>query len=56
MNLRISCVCGNTELLSNKMENFNIDLVKFFVDSGTGKIKVICKACKKESEEILIGN
>jgi len=56
MSLRISCVCGNTELISNKMEKFNIDLIKFFVDSGTGKVKIICKACEKNSEEILIGN
>ncbi|MBU2700802.1 hypothetical protein Ga0466249_001907 [Sporomusaceae bacterium BoRhaA] len=54
--LRVSCLCGNTERLSNKMEKFNICLSKFMSDSQTGKIKLICKACGQETDEILIGN
>jgi hypothetical protein len=25
----ISCTCGNTESISNKMENFEVHLIKF---------------------------
>jgi len=54
--MRISCTCGNTEMLSNKMENFEVHLIKFSSDSETGRISIVCNACGHESEEILIGN
>jgi hypothetical protein len=54
--MRVSCTCGNTEIFSNKMEHFEIHLIKFTEDSETGKISVICKSCGNETEEILIGN
>ncbi len=56
MSLRISCTCGNTELLSNNMTNFNICLTKFSDDSKTGKIQFVCQICGQVTKEILIGN
>ncbi len=53
---RLSCTCGNTEIVSNQMEKFQFSLVKFSVDSKTGKMRIICKACGQETEELLIGN
>ncbi|XFO64819.1 hypothetical protein SPSIL_009280 [Sporomusa silvacetica DSM 10669] len=53
--MRISCRCGHTETFSNKMENFEIRLIRFSVDSKTGVISIICKSCGQETEEILIG-
>ncbi|XER15644.1 hypothetical protein SATMO3_59400 [Sporomusa aerivorans] len=53
--MRISCRCGHTELLSNKMENFEVHLIRFFIDSKTGVISVVCKNCGHKSEEVLIG-
>ncbi len=54
--MRISCICGNTETFSNKMENFEVHLIKFTADSKTGVISVVCKLCGQKTEEILIGN
>jgi hypothetical protein len=51
-----SCTCGNTETLSNKMENFKVHLIKFSPDSETGRISIVCNICGHESEEVLIGN
>ncbi len=56
MSLRISCVCGNTEHLSNKMEKFEVCLTKFSPDSKTARVRLICKACTQATEDILIGN
>ena len=56
MSLRVSCICGNTEHLSNKMENFKLCLTKFSLDSKTARIRLVCKTCGQETEEILIGN
>lgn len=53
--MRISCRCGNTETFSNKMDNFDVHLIRFSVDSKTAVISVVCKACGQETEEILIG-
>lgn len=53
--MRINCKCGNTETFSNKMENFQIRLIRFSTDSKTGVISIACKNCGHESEEILIG-
>ena len=52
--MKISCKCGNTEAFSNKMENFEIHLLKYSEDSKTGVISVVCKKCKHETKEILI--
>ena len=54
--LRLSCTCGNTEILSNNMEKFQFSLIKFSPDSKTGKMRIICKACGQETEDLLIGN
>jgi hypothetical protein len=54
--MRISCTCGNTESISNKMENFEVHLIKFTPDSETGRISVVCNVCGHETEEVLIGN
>ncbi len=54
--MRISCTCGNTESISNQMEDFEVHLIKFTEDSETGRISVVCNVCGHETEEILIGN
>jgi hypothetical protein len=54
--MRISCTCGNTETLLNKMENFEIRLIRISEDSKTLVISVVCKLCSNETEKILIGN
>jgi hypothetical protein len=54
--MRISCTCGNTESFVNKMEKFEVRLIRHFADSKTLVISVVCKLCGHESEKILIGN
>ena len=56
MSLTVSCICGNTDHLSNKMETFEVHLVRFTTDSKTGVIFVVCKLCGHKTEPILIGN
>jgi hypothetical protein len=51
----ISCICGNAEKLSNKMENFEIRIVRTSADSKTLIISVVCKLCGQETESILLG-
>ncbi|MBU2702700.1 hypothetical protein Ga0466249_003835 [Sporomusaceae bacterium BoRhaA] len=54
--MRVSCACGNTELFSNKMVHFEVDLIRISTDSKTLVISVVCKLCGNESERILMGN
>jgi hypothetical protein len=52
----ISCICGNTEKFSNKMENFETRIIKNSEDSKTLVVAVGCRLCGRESEKILLGN
>jgi hypothetical protein len=56
MSITVHCTCGNTDHLSNKMEAFEVHLVRFTTDSKTGVISVACKLCGCKTEPILIGN
>ena len=54
--MRISCICGNTETISNKMDNFEIHVIRHSSDSKTVVISILCKLCEQETEQILLGN
>ena len=54
--MQINCTCGNIEKFSNKMENFEVHIVRNSVDSKTLIIAVVCKLCGEETEQILLGN
>jgi transcription antitermination factor NusA-like protein len=54
--MRINCTCGNAKKLSNKMDNFEIRIIRHSSDSKTLVISVVRRLCGKETKQMLLEN